>query len=163
MPDAPAAGRVRHPGVRFPPPTVFVLGFLAGWLLHREWPLALIPAGRQPANVGAGWVLVALGLGFIAWGLATFFRHRTAIMPHRPASRLVDGGPYRYSRNPMYVGMTAIYLGLVLVTNMLWPLLLLPLSLFALVMLVIRKEERYLADAFGSEYAAYRERTRRWL
>ena len=142
---------------------MFVLGFLAGWLLHRRWPVALVSSGRGPATVGAGWVLVALGLGFTAWGLLTFFRHRTAIMPHHPASRLVDSGPYRFSRNPMYVGMTTAYLGGVLVTNMFWPLLFLPLSLFALVMLVIRKEERYLADAFGAEYAAYRKRTRRWL
>ena len=108
-------------------------------------------------------MLVVAGLSFVAWGLATFFQHRTAIMPHQPASRLVDSGPYRLSRNPMYVGMTTAYLGGVLVTNMFWPLLLLPLSLFGLTMLVIRREERYLADAFGEEYSAYRKRTRRWL
>ena len=163
MPDAPAARRLPHPGVRFPPPTVFVVAFFAGWLLHREWPIPLVPGGRRPIGVGAGWALVAIGLGFTAWGLVTFFRHRTAIMPHQPASRLVDGGPYRYSRNPMYVGMTTAYLGGVLVTNMLWPLLLLPLSLAALTIFVIRREERYLGDAFGDEYAAYRSRTRRWL
>ena len=59
--------------------------------------------------------------------------------------------------------MTTAYLGGVLVTNMFWPLLLLPVSLAALTILVIRREERYLADAFGAEYAAYRKRTRRWL
>ena len=163
MPGAPAPKRVAHPGVRFPPPTVFVVGFLAGWLLHREWPVPLVSAGRGPVAVGSGWALVALGLGFTAWGLVTFFRHRTAIMPHHPASRLVDTGPYRYSRNPMYVGMTTAYLGGVLVTNMFWPLLFLPLSLAALTILVIKREERYLQDAFAAEYAAYRKRTRRWL
>ena len=163
MPDGTAPARLPHPGVRFPPPTVFVTGFLIGWLLHRQWPVPLIARGRSPLTVTAGWVLVAVGLGVVAWGLITFFRHRTAIMPHHPASRLVDSGPYRYTRNPMYVGMTIAYLGGLLVTNMFWPLLFLPLALLALTVLVIRKEERYLADAFGAEYAAYRQRTRRWL
>lgn len=161
MPDAP--DRIAHPGVRFPPPTLFVAGFGIGWLAHRAWPVPLVPGGRSAAANGAGWLLVALGLAFTAWGLLTFLRHHTAIMPHRPASRIVQSGPYRYSRNPMYVGMATAYVGGVLVTNMLWPLLLLPLSLLGLTMLVIRREERYLADAFGEEYAAYRTRTRRWL
>ena len=163
MPDAATPERVANPGVRFPPPTLLVAGFVIGWLLHRKWPVPLVPSGRGPATVGGGWVLVLIGLAVVAWGLITLFRHQTAIMPHNPASRLVASGPYRYTRNPMYVGMTTAYLGGVLVTNMFWPLLFLPLSLFALTMLVIRREERYLANAFGAEYAAYRGRVRRWL
>ena len=63
----------------------------------------------------------------------------------------------------MYLSMTVFYLGLVFLTGMLWPLLLLPLVLILLTVFVIRREERYLADAFGAEYAAYRTRVRRWL
>ena len=163
MTQQQASGRLKHPGVRFPPPTLFVAGFLAGWLVHREWPVPVAPDGRAPVLVGAGWVVAALGIAIMGWGLLTFVRHRTAIIPHRPATRLVDTGPYRYSRNPMYVGMTTAYLGGVLVTNMFWPLLLLPLVLLGLTRAVIRREERYLADAFGAEYDAYRARTRRWL
>lgn len=155
--------RIPHPGVRFPPPTLFVAGFLIGWLIHREWPVPLMPGGRSAETSLAGWVVLALGLAWIAWGLITFFRHRTAIIPHRPASRLVNAGPYRFGRNPMYLGMTVAYLGGVLATNMFWPLLLLPLVLLGLTMAVIRREERYLADAFGPEYDAYRKQTRRWL
>ena len=161
MPDV--RGRIAHPGVRFPPPTLFVAGFFVGWLMHRAWPVSLFPGGRSATTAAAGWILIALGLGLTAWGLLTFLRHHTAIMPHRPASRIVQSGPYRYSRNPMYVGMAAAYLGGVLLTNMFWPLLLLPLSILGLTMLVIRREERYLGDAFGAEYAEYRKRTRRWL
>ena len=155
--------RMRHPGVRFPPPTLFVAGFLIGWLIHRAWPVPLVPSGRSPEMSLAGWILVTLGVAWMGWGLATFVRHRTAIFPHRPASTLVETGPYRFSRNPMYLGMTAAYLGGLLVTNMFWPLLLLPLVLLGLTMAVIQREERYLAEAFGPEYDEYRKRTRRWL
>jgi protein-S-isoprenylcysteine O-methyltransferase Ste14 len=104
-----------------------------------------------------------IGSLLAGWGLVVFFRIRTAIMPIRPASHLVASGPYRFSRNPMYVGLSVLYLGLALLFNVVWPIVLLPLVVFALYHLVIRREERYLADAFGDAYAAYRQRVRRWL
>jgi protein-S-isoprenylcysteine O-methyltransferase Ste14 len=75
----------------------------------------------------------------------------------------VTGGPYRRTRNPMYVAMTLLYLGASLLMNGLWPLLALPVVLAALTFAVIRREERYLSSAFGAEYDAYRRRVRRWL
>ena len=95
--------------------------------------------------------------------MLTFVRSRTAIIPHRPASQLVEAGPYRYTRNPMYTGLTTVYLGASLALNAVWPLLFLPFSLFALYHFVIEREERYLADAFAADYTAYRQRVRRWL
>ena len=162
MSDASAP---RSPGVRFPPPTLFVAGWLLGWLLEaRVHRLHLVGADgpHWPLLMG-GTSLVALGLLVIAAGLLTFFRARTAIMPHHAASRLVTHGPYRFTRNPMYVGMTLLHTGLALRADMGWPLLLLPLVLLTLVRLVIRREERYLASAFGAEYEDYRRRVRRWL
>ena len=159
--DAPP----RSPGVRFPPPTIFVVGWLLGWLLEAEvlrLPLGGDGGPRWPLVAGGSALLLA-GLVVIAAGLLTFFRARTAIMPHHGASRLVTHGPYRFTRNPMYMGMTLLYAGLALRANMGWPLLLLPLVLLTLVRLVIRREERYLASAFGAEYEAYRQRVRRWL
>ena len=97
------------------------------------------------------------------WAIATFWRHRTSAIPHRPASCLVCVGPYARSRNPMYLGLSIAYIGLALLTGILWPVVLLPLVLTILVLLVVRREERYLADAFGTEYAAYRARVRRWM
>lgn len=155
----------RHPGVRFPPPTVFVAGFLLGWLLER-WVLRLRLAGGEANAASLVWSgsgAMLLGLALIAWGLLTFFRARTAIMPHHAASRLVTHGPYRFTRNPMYLGMSLLHAGLALRMNMGWPLLMLPLSLAALYVLVIRREERYLGAEFGDEYAAYRRRVRRWI
>ena len=161
MSDAHARG----PGVRFPPPTIFVAGWLLGWLLEAKVErIRLIggDASDQPVVV-AGTMLILAGLATIASGLLTFFRARTAIMPHHPASRLVTHGPYRFTRNPMYLGMTLLYAGLALRLNMAWPFLLLPLVLFTLVRLVVRREERYLATEFGEEYEEYRRRVRRWI
>ena len=99
-----ADARRASPGVRFPPPTLFVVGFLVALALER-WLLSLrFSAGTSPALPLTAWVLIALGMGLIAWAMLTFRRARTAIMPFNPASTIVTSGPYRFSRNPMYVG-----------------------------------------------------------
>lgn len=151
-----------HAGVRFPPPLLFAAGFLIGWLLHRAWPLWLLPDVGSPRHFVAG-LLVGIGGALAVWGIATFRRARTAVIPHYPASRIVAEGPYRFTRNPMYVGLTLVYAGAALGIGMLWPLVLLPVVLIALTYLVIRREEAYLQRAFGDDYAAYRARVRRWV
>lgn len=155
--------RSKGPGVPFPPPFVFVLGFVAGLLLQRAWPLPLIPGGRPAVVLLLAWALLLLGGGLVAWALTLFWRARTAVMPNRPAASLVLEGPYRFSRNPMYTGLAGMYLGLALWLNALWPALLLPGVLLLLWKAVLSKEERYLSEAFGDEYADYRGRVRRWL
>ena len=153
-----------NPGVPFPPPFLFAAGFLAGLAIER-WGLRLRVDDPElrPLFVLLGWIGIALGLTFTMWGLLTFLRARTAIIPTRPARSLVVAGPYRFSRNPMYVGLTALYLGIALLFNVAWPILLLPIVLYALYLIVIRREERYLASAFAGDYAEYRRRVRRWL
>lgn len=155
-------GRAR-PEVRYPPPLLFVLGIVAGSLLHHAFPQPIIgPAGRSAAAL-AGWLVVALGTGLSVWGLATFRRAGTPIRPSSPASTLVTHGPFRLSRNPMYVGLTLVYLGVTLLMNSVWTALFLPLVIAVLHLTVIRHEERYLAATFGHEYDDYRRRVRRWL
>ncbi len=158
--------RIPHPGVNFPPPFYFVLGFLAGWLLHRGLPLTVPGANGIGGIVGmnaVGWLLIAVGVVLLVWAQLTFRRHRTTVVPRRPASAMVADGPYNFTRNPMYVSFTLIYVGAALVAHMLWPIILLPIVLVLLTMFVIKREERYLADAFGTEYARFREKVRRWL
>jgi protein-S-isoprenylcysteine O-methyltransferase Ste14 len=151
------------PGVRFPPPFLFAAGFLSGLALERwVWRLRL-PEALRPALVFFGWLAIVAGFLFFAWALLTLLRHRTAIVPHHPATRLVQSGPYAFSRNPMYVGVTTLYVGLAFLFNLTWPILILPLVLVSLFHLVIRREEHYLSDAFGNAYAAYGHRVRRWL
>jgi protein-S-isoprenylcysteine O-methyltransferase Ste14 len=162
--DTPDSSRPRHPGVPFPPPFLFVAGFLAGLALERwGWRTPVAADGLRDLLVVIGWLGVIAGLFFAGWGLLVFFRARTAIIPSHPASRLVTSGPYRFSRNPMYVGLSALYWGLALLFNVAWPLVLFPVVVIALLRLVIRGEERYLAQAFGDEYVLYGRRVRRWL
>ncbi len=158
----PPRGAPISAGVHVPPPLFFAIGFLIGWLLNRVHALPVLPpstAAREPV----GLALVGAGLVFMLWALATFLAARTTVIPNRPASRLVTTGPYRFSRNPMYTGFTVVYIGLTLILNSAWPLLVLPLVIMALLSRVIEREERYLNGAFGEDYAAYTRRVRRWL
>jgi protein-S-isoprenylcysteine O-methyltransferase Ste14 len=155
----------RGPGVPYPPPLIFATAFLVAWLLDRYvvhlWPeLTIGVAGTVRV---LGWVLVVAGLAFAYWGIATFLRRRTAVYPNRDASTLVIEGPYRFTRNPMYSGMAVAYIGGACIVSSLWPILLLPVALMALVRFVIAREERYLTEAFGDQYLEYRRRVRRWI
>ena len=154
---------MQNPGVRFPPPFWLAGGFLIGWVLEMSVKRIHLTDSSTAVAHAIGTVLVACGAVVAAWGVLTFVRSRTAIIPHRPASRLVESGPYRLTRNPMYTGFTIAYVGLAFLLNAGWPLLVLPFALYALYHFVIRREERYLADAFGAEYSSYRQRVRRWL
>jgi protein-S-isoprenylcysteine O-methyltransferase Ste14 len=155
----------RGPNVPFPPPLIFAASFFAAWLLDRYvvhlWPS--MPAGIAAGARVIGWLLVFIGLGLAYWGIAIFARRRTAIYPNRDASQLVIEGPYRFTRNPMYTGMTIAYLGGCGIVGTLWPLILLPFALAVLVRAVIAREERYLTDAFGDSYREYQRKVGRWF
>jgi protein-S-isoprenylcysteine O-methyltransferase Ste14 len=155
-----------HAGVNFPPPFVYVAAFVAGLLLQRGWPLPITGLDQGTARGAvliSGLVLFLMFLGLVASAFFTFGRARTTVIPNRPASALVASGPYRISRNPMYLGLAFGYTGLALLLNTWWPLFFLPLAVIAIDRLVIVREERYLASAFPQEYGAYRSRVRRWL
>ncbi len=153
------------PGVRFPPPLLFIGGLVIAWLLEtrlRSWPLGIAP-GAAGFFTGAAYVLIAMGFGIMAWAMITFARASTAIIPHRPASRLVDTGPFRLTRNPMYSGMTLAYLGGCFLVGSWWGVVLLPAVLWVLYTRVVRREEWYLAAEFGTAYDDYRRRVKRWV
>jgi protein-S-isoprenylcysteine O-methyltransferase Ste14 len=107
--------------------------------------------------------LIALGLLASAAVVWAFRKAATAVSPIRPTTRLVRNGPYRYSRNPDYIGQTLLYVGIALALNTWWPLFLLAPTLVAAHFGVIRREERYLEAKFGQEYRDYKKRTPRWL
>ena len=158
-----ASAPIANPGVPFPPPILFVGGFGFGWLVDRKLrPLALPGIGANVAEP-IGLALIVVGFALMAWGIVTFHRRGTAVYPNQPASSLVTDGPYRFTRNPMYTGMTVAYLGGSLVVGSLWPIVLLPVVLVLLVRLVVRREEAYLENAFGKNYEVYRATVRRWL
>lgn len=126
-------------------------------------PMPLSGLVTLPGRLIIGWVAIVAGLAFLWWGLFTFKRHRTAVYPNQPARLVVCSGPYRFSRNPMYVGLTVITLGVSLLADNVWMLVLLPVVLILLTVFVIKREEVYLSEAFGGEYKSYTDRVRRWL
>ncbi len=149
----------RHAGVVAPPPIIYGAGLVLGLVAQRVRPVPALPPGA--ARV-LGPLLVALGLVALP-ALIAFRRARTSPHPFHPATALVTGGPYQFSRNPMYLGLTLLYAGVALWANALWPLLLLPVVIAVMHQGVIVREERYLEATFGEEYREYRGRVRRWL
>jgi protein-S-isoprenylcysteine O-methyltransferase Ste14 len=152
----------RGPGVRFPPPAVYAVPFLAGWGIHRVLPLHLHP--DDPLWLDAlGLLLVATWFGLFGWAFWSLVTQRATIRPDRPTTVLVTTGPYAFSRNPLYLAFTALYLGLTLIINSVWPVIGLPFALFVVHRSVIGREERYLRGVFGERYEDYRKRVRRWI
>jgi protein-S-isoprenylcysteine O-methyltransferase Ste14 len=148
------------PGVVIWPPLLYASAMLVGVGLHFLLPLAVLPKG--PSRV-AGALVLAGGLALGAWGERTMHRAGTNVHPSKPALVLVHAGPFRLSRNPLYIGLTLMYAGLALLVPAVWPLLLLIPVLGVMSWGVVRREERYLERKFGERYRQYKAHTRRWL
>lgn len=151
------------PNNKVRPTLLFIAGFIAGWALHGWLEFYIDGGGASVLQRALGAMVIGGGIAITWWALSTFVRVRTGIMPDRPARQLVTFGPYRFSRNPMFVGFSAIYVGLAVMLNLVWPLIVLPLVIAVLTMTVIRHEERYMATEFGDPYTTYCRRVRRWM
>jgi protein-S-isoprenylcysteine O-methyltransferase Ste14 len=149
--------------MRIPPPLLFVATFLVGVGIERLAPLSLYPAALLPVQR----IVAALAIGagvLLAFGCASIFMLvRTTIIPSGAASTLVVRGPYRLTRNPMYVSLVLVYLGVALMLHVSWPLLLLPFPLVLIHRVVIPFEEARLRELFGSEFERYCNRVHRWV
>jgi protein-S-isoprenylcysteine O-methyltransferase Ste14 len=151
-----------NPGVIAPPPLIFIGVLLLA--LAFDW-LVSGPGFDLPymGRMVAGGVLCLGGLALILAAGKRFSDAGTNIQTRKPSTALVTTGIYRYSRNPIYLGMTLIYVGLSLFADSLLALAWLPLALIIIYNGVIRREERYLERKFGEDYRAYRGRVRRWV
>lgn len=148
------------PGVKVPPPAVFAGALLLGLIVGRWLPQVTLPR-MESRLVGA--VLVVAGFAFGGSARIIFLRRGTSVLPTRPSTAFVVSGPFRVSRNPMYVGFTAAYVGISLLCLSVWPLLLLPLVVLTIRKTAIDREESYLERRFGAEYANYKASVRRWI
>jgi protein-S-isoprenylcysteine O-methyltransferase Ste14 len=147
-------------GVRFPPPVVYVVGLVIGYLLERKHPLASLP---RNFSIAGGVVLIVAGLLVARSAALTMWKAKTSMIPFRPTTAIVSDGVYRFTRNPMYLAMVVMYVGIALLIRAAWAFVLLPLVMIAVDRLVIAKEERYLRGKFGETYTNYCSRVRRWI
>ena len=148
------------PGIPVPPPLLFVTALAAGVLIDGN-----VLRWRHVMHVSqwAGVAVALTGLVLIGVTLALFRRHRTRPEPWEPASALIEAGPYRISRNPMYLGMAVAAAGIAIFFESIAAFVLLAGVVIVIDRWVIAREEAYLARRFGDEFAAYRKRVRRWL
>jgi protein-S-isoprenylcysteine O-methyltransferase Ste14 len=148
-------------GIVAPPPLIYLAGLVFGWLLERRWPS---PFGLvDTAAFWTGWVLLVAGVALFVWALVALHHVRTSVNPYTPTAAIANSGPYRISRNPIYVADVMIYLGICALLNSPWPLLFLPFVIWIMNKGVIEREERYLENRFGNLYTVYKSRVRRWL
>ena len=149
-----------HAGVAFHPPVllalVLVVGFLARWLV----PLSFLP-GALSMSVGP--VVTAASFGWFFWAVYTMRTGDASIPTSEPTDAIVVRGPYRFSRNPIYLSMLFLQVGTGIWANSLWFPGLAIVSAALLWWGVISREERYLERKFGAEYLSYKGRVRRWL
>jgi protein-S-isoprenylcysteine O-methyltransferase Ste14 len=143
------------------PPIAWAVAVLAGLALNWLMPLPLVPGWVPAAWLGA--MVFVLALAMFAWAIATVTRAGSNVPTNRPTTTIVDSGPYRFTRNPIYLAMALGLIGLAIAFDSPW--LLLTLALFALVIRygVVAREEAYLERKFGDAYRRYRARVRRWL
>jgi protein-S-isoprenylcysteine O-methyltransferase Ste14 len=151
---------IDNAGVVVRPPLLYGVAFVVVLALGWFWPMPIV--GRVAA-VGIGLVLVVFGVGIAMWGRRTMQAAGTNVDPYRPVSVLVKNGPFRFSRNPLYMALTLLFLGLSLVVNTWWGIVLLFPVLIIIHWGVILREERYLDEKFGASYQEYRSKVRRYF
>ena len=148
------------PGVIAFPPLIYAAPLMVGILIQRILPLHFL---SQPVALWLGILFLGLGLLILLSAVLTMQQAGTNIDPGQPATQLVTRGPFRFSRNPIYLGFTIGYLGTGIWANTLWPILILPIILLVIQYGVIKREERYLENKFGAAYYEYKAHVRRWI
>jgi protein-S-isoprenylcysteine O-methyltransferase Ste14 len=148
------------PGIRVPPPPIYLLALLLGLLLDRRMHVPFLPRGVARL---LGWPLVGGGMTLAAWFARTMRSADTTMHINKPVSRVVQDGPFRFTRNPGYLSLTMLYAGIAVLRNALWAIVLLPLVVYVIQREVIEREEGYLERTFGEEYLTYKARVRRWV
>ena len=143
------------------PPLALLLAIMAGLALNRFVPLSFLPPDLPALWLGAA--AFAVGLALAIWAITTMTRAGSNVPTNLPTTTIVERGPYRFTRNPIYLGMFLALIGLTVALDNFW--LLAMLVLFAIVIRygVVAREEAYLERKFGDVYRSYRSRVRRWL
>lgn len=147
-------------GVRAPPPVIYLSFIVLGIGLQFRWPLNFLPIETR---LPLGFVLVVLSLVLFAWAVRTFLAAKTSFDHRKPTTSLISSGPFRFSRNPIYVGMTLFGLGVGVLLDNLWIVLLMLPAAFVIRFFVIAREEDFMQNKFGEDYLRYKSSVRRWI
>ena len=150
----------KGPAVKLPPPLIFLVFMLAGYVLQLLIP---IPLGLSKWGGLIGSTLVTAAMLALLFLLVSYLRAKTSIEPWKPTSHIITTGLYTYSRNPIYVAFCVINIGAGCYLNSLWVLLSFFPAAVTVYHLAIRKEEAYLEAKFGAQYTDYKSKVRRWL
>jgi protein-S-isoprenylcysteine O-methyltransferase Ste14 len=153
-------GDKKGAAVKFPPPLIYLLSTLLTFGVHRLYPLGI--GHPHPVRI-VGIALMVAGLGVLLWISLLFRRAQTSIEPWRPTHTIITSGIFAWSRNPVYVTLSGMQIGAGLFLNSLWVLFGSVISLLAVYLIAVRKEEIYLEQKFGEEYLRYKKTVRRWL
>jgi protein-S-isoprenylcysteine O-methyltransferase Ste14 len=145
-----------------PPPLLFVLCGGAAWGVEALVPVDLGGATFETREAVGG-TLAALAFLLAGWAIGTMMRAGTPVEPWEPTERIVARGPYRFSRNPIYVSLLLLFLAIAVAVDSPWFYLAVPVLFLLLHRGVVLREEKYLGQKFGEEYAGYTRRVRRWL
>jgi len=152
----------KGPGVYVPPPLFYVITFIAAVLIQGKIPLSDVQFQLRITKIG-GITLLIIALFFLVRSLRQFFLSKNTIILIKPASSLQTTGVYKISRNPMYVGLAIVYLGITCLIGNWWNIILFPLLLLIVQEYIIKREEKYLELEFGQDYEEYTRKVRRWL
>ena len=148
-----------NPGIIAPPPLLYLASLAAGFAFSTFAPIVSFPQAFRVFGL-----IFLLLSGFLArWAFLSMKNIGTSANPRKPSGALAKNGPFSFSRNPIYVAMTGLYLGISLLGNAVWPLIFLPFLLMLMHHGVILREEAYLAKQFGEAYLEYKSKTPRWL
>lgn len=148
------------PGIRLHPPIIYAISILVGIGLSNAYPLAM-PLEIHGHLYGA--IFLSLVCVLAGFSLLEFWRADTDARPDKPDSALITTGPFRYTRNPLYIGLTLIQITVATWYNNGWVLAMTIPSVIVITQYAIKREERYLEKMFGQDYIDYRQRVRRWL
>lgn len=157
------AGNMDHTNAAEPfpfPPLIYVGNLVLGMLLDRLVPLPF-PSGYAFHIVG--FALLAGGLLLGGSAVVTMRREHTSPNPHKPPTALIEKGPFRYGRNPIYLSLFVTYAGIATYASSLWAILLLPVVFWLIDNWVVKREENYMEQKFGDAYRSYKSRVRRWI
>ncbi len=148
------------PQVIAPPPFIFLSGIVVGVILNLVKPAPFIP---ENLTLPLGVALIIVAVFLVATAIRAFRKAGTNVDVRKPAIHIVANGPYRLTRNPIYLSMVILVLGITVWVNTLWMLALLVPVLLIVQLGVIKREEAYLERKFGQDYLTYKAKVRRWL